>query len=109
MEELIQLISKTYGIVGLLILAPVVALGFLYKDHRKLIHSNAKQVEDWETRIAQVQEQRVKDAQEVTKKLMEIVGEQSSLSKETNLALDRIGEVLDNVSKMMQQMLIHKS
>lgn len=108
MEELVQLITKTYGLVGLLILAPMAALTILYKDHRKMLKDREKQDKEWEERIGKVQEQRVQDAQAITAKLVEIVSEQSGLNRETNMALERISEMLDKVGDTLQRLLERK-
>jgi hypothetical protein len=108
MDELIQLIARTYGIVGLLILAPIIAVIFLYKDNRRIHHDHEALMVDWELRVAKVQEQRVQDAQAITNKLVEIVSEQSALSRETNIALERISGIMDQVANTLQQILLNR-
>ncbi len=98
MEELILLMQKTYGLAGLLIIAPFVALYFLFRQNLRLHHDISVANE----KTNEVQKQRVQDAQSVNEKLMEIIKEQSALNTETNIALDRIGDAL---SEIQQQIL----
>lgn len=88
MEELITLILKSYGIIGLIMCSPFVAVVFLWKNvialHKELY---------------KVHEMRINDAKAVSEKLMMIVQEQSSLNKETNLILERVGESLSYLAK----------
>jgi NACalpha-BTF3-like transcription factor len=106
MEELIQLIAKTYGIVGMLLIAPLGAAIVLYLDHRKAQAIHKKEIDEWEAKLAKAQEQRVQDAQAITTKLVEIVSEQTGLSKETNMALERINEVMTTLTQTLQQVLL---
>lgn len=112
MEELFQLLVKSYGIVGLLIAAPFGAAVYLWKDNKELnkdlvslgkehaktlqeLHAaHAKVLTEANDKVVVAQQQRVQDAQGVMSKMIEIVSEQSSLNKETNIALDRISETV---------------
>ena len=104
MEELLALITKTYGLVGLLMLFPFAACYFLWKENKRLttvIQTNAeegaKHLQESNDRVVEATKQRVVDAQAVTSKLVELVSEQSASSKETNLALDHISEILSGL------------
>jgi hypothetical protein len=88
MEEILQLILKTYGVVGLLIAAPFIAVVFLWKENKVL----RKDLES-------VQQKRVEDNKEVTKSVLEVAKEQSSLNKETNLLLERMSDTLDRLER----------
>ena len=55
MEELIQLIAKTYGIVGMLLIAPLGAAIVLYLDHRKAQAIHKKEIDEWEAKLAKAQ------------------------------------------------------
>lgn len=101
MEELVHLIAKTYGIVGLLILSPMVAAVYLWRDNVRLntkvadmAEAHAKSVDDLGQRVVGAQEKRVADSQGVTEKLVEMIGDHTSAQKETNTALDRIGDMV---------------
>lgn len=83
MEEVIQLIAKTYGIAGLIMLSPFVAVVFVWR------HSILQGKE-----LSRINEQRVVEARAIIDKLIIIVGEQSALNKETNIALERVGDMM---------------
>ena len=88
MEDLLQLIVKTYGLAGLIMLSPFIAVVFLWRHNI----SQAKE-------IARINEQRVQDSKAISDKLMVIVGEQSGLNKETNMALERVGDMMSVLSQ----------
>ena len=90
MEELFQLVVKTYGLAGILMLAPVVALKLMW-NHAKDLQSKLEAAQE---RVNAVHAQRVTDAQQVAEKLMRVMQEHSELSRETNIALDRVGDML---------------
>jgi hypothetical protein len=127
MDEVLQLVIKTYGIVGVLILAPVVGVVFVWRSkevlHGKYVADLKKLSEDYSkaitsmhndqvTRLVEVHQSQIKllsdssdkvvasqalrvaDGQAITSKLMEVVSEQSSLNKETNMALGRVGDLM---------------
>lgn len=87
MEELIQLIAKTYGLAGLIMLSPFVAVVFLWR------HTVAQTKE-----IARVNEQRVQEAKEIVSKLLTALNELSATNKETNIALERVGDLMSVLS-----------
>ena len=99
MEEIFLLISKTYGIAGLILLSPFVGLGLMYRQNIRLQGDVVKATKE----NVESQKQRVKDAQDISNKLLEVVKEQSSLNTETNIALERIGDALNEIqTKFMQ-------
>lgn len=109
MDELVTLIAKTYGLVGLLIIFPFVACYLLWRENKRITHiveknsdETAKRVQECNDKIVEAQKQRVVDAQAITNKLVEIVSEQSALNKETSLSLDRITEILSGLKARVQ-------
>ena len=108
MEELILLVQKTYGLAGVLLLSPLLATIALWRAnaslHKDLIktqeQARAEVVKATET-ATEAQKQRVKDAQDINLKLIEVVKEQTALNTETNLALERIGDVLNELQNRM--------
>lgn len=112
MTDLIELISKTYGLVGLLILAPMASTFYLWKhvvdlqaklvksaeEHTetiKILHqARILDVERVNGLIMEVQEKRVSDAQVVVAKLITTISDQTAMNSETNQALERVGDFL---------------
>lgn len=90
MEEIFLLFYKTYGLIGLIILAPFVACFYLWRENKNLHGFHVRQLQSANDRVASALQQRVVDAQAITNKLVEIVSEQAAVNKETNLALDRL-------------------
>lgn len=90
MDSFIKLISETYGLAGLLILSPLIGMIYLWK-HNQQLQTTIQELND---KVVEAQKQRVEDAQKVTEKLVEMVSEHAGLAKETNLALDRVGDTL---------------
>lgn len=87
MEEIVQLVTKTYGVAGLIMLSPLVAVVFLWRQNL------AQTIE-----LARVNEQRIADAKAVSEKLLLMVKEQSTLNQQTNSALERVGDVITMLS-----------
>lgn len=50
-------------------------------------------------KLSEIEKARVIDAQTISSKLIEMVGEQSGLNAETNLTLNRIGDMLSNPNR----------
>ena len=105
MDELIQLILKTYGIVGLLILAPFVGLVVVWRENRTTMRTHtaelaavhkqhALEMAASQDKVSTAQVQRVDDAQRISSKLMELASSTSALSAETNMALERLHETV---------------
>ena len=90
MEELFNLIVKTYGVAGVIMAAPVVLVKYLWDDNKKLRDS----LQAANDRVNETHAKRVEDAKEVAERLMTMVQEHSELSKETNIALDKVGDLL---------------
>lgn len=90
MEDLIQLVTKTYGLVGVILLAPFALMKFLWADNKAL----RRQLEVANEKVNAVQEKRIEDAKAISEKLIEMSSEHAGLTKETNIALDRVGDTL---------------
>lgn len=90
MNEIVELVVKSYGVIGIILLSPMVALKFLWDHNKKLID----QIQAANDKQAEVSNKRVEDAKAIAEKLMELSSEHAGLSKETNIALERIGDTL---------------
>jgi len=86
MDELIQLVFKSYGIVGVIIFTPVIAVVFLWRHTQTL-----------QERLQTANDKRIEDSQRISDKLMGMASEHAVLAKETNMALDRIGDMMTAV------------
>lgn len=86
MDELIQLVFKSYGIVGVIIFTPVIAVVFLWRHNQTL-----------QERLQTANDKRIDDSQKISDKLMAMASEHAALAKETNIALDRIGDMMTTV------------
>lgn len=93
MDAFVKLIQDTYGLAGLLILSPLIGMMYLWKNNQKL----QGDIQTMNERIVDAHKQRVDDAQNVSDKLIQMVSEHASLAKETNLALDRVGDTLSMI------------
>ena len=105
MEELIQLVIKSYGVIGLVMLSPFVAVWFLWKQNQKLHEqiatltaSSAEKLVAAGEKVVEAQRQRTTDAQAIMERLITMVTEQSGLNKETNLALERVSDLMSMMS-----------
>lgn len=108
MDDLIALIVKSYGLVGLFMLSPIVASIYLWKDNvrlnndmRAIAAANAKLVDEIGQRVVAAQEKRVADSQNLTDKLVELISDHTGAQQETNAALDRIGDMVSGLSMQM--------
>jgi hypothetical protein len=93
-DELVQLIAKTYGIAGLIMLSPFIMLGYVWKNNVKLHDQVSKIQAERAAAVEKVQEARVGDAKATFEKMMVLIEEQAGLNKETNIALDQVRELL---------------
>lgn len=83
MDELVQAITKTYGLVGLMIAAPYYLCWILLRMYREANKETAA-----------VQQQRVADAQAISDKIIILVKEQTAMDTETKRSLDQFREAL---------------
>jgi hypothetical protein len=97
-EELIQLIAKTYGIAGLIMLSPFIMLGYVWRNNQKLHAEISKVQSERATAVEKIQEARVGDAKAMSEKMLVLVEEQAGLNKETNIALDQVRELLMKIT-----------
>jgi hypothetical protein len=93
-EELTHLIIKSYGLAGAILLLPMLALYIVWKRAETATELLRAQLQAANDRVNEVHSKRVEDAKAIAEKLMTMVQENASLSKETNLALDRVGDML---------------
>lgn len=99
MEEIIILVQKSYGLLGVFVVLPLVALVVVWRQNVRLQNSVVSAHEA----VTDAQKARVKDTQDVNIKLIEVLQEQTGLNTETNLALERIGEAMNEVHRMLSQ------
>jgi len=105
MEEIIQLVVKSYGVIGLVMLSPFVGVWFLWKQNQKLhdqiaalTQASSERLVAAGEKVVAAQQQRVVDAQAIMERLVTMVTEQSGLNKETNLALERVSDLMSMMS-----------
>jgi uncharacterized protein involved in tolerance to divalent cations len=105
-DELVQAFVKSYGIVGLIIIAPVVGMVYLWRENIKLntemrvmAAEYAKRIDEMGQRVVAAQEKRVDDSHNITTQLVDMISEHSGAQKETNLALDRIGDMVSDLMR----------
>jgi single-stranded DNA-specific DHH superfamily exonuclease len=96
MEDLAQLVIKTYGIAGLIMISPFIAVVFLWRHC-------VSQAKEQAAEISRINEQRVAELKATTEKLVALISEQSALNKETNMALERVGDVLLHLPSINQK------
>ena len=126
MEELFLLIQKTYGVTGLILATPMGAVYYLWHEnkslHTQLLANSlaygkdlaaastaygkelatvsaacSKELTIANDKVVAAQQQRVSDAQKIAEKLLDVVSEQNGLNKETNMTLDRIGDMFNSL------------
>lgn len=112
MEAIVELILKTYGIAGLIMISPAIAAVALWRhsvtvqtEHDKaLAEVNKLRIEDAEKhaallaaandKVVKAQEQRVQDANSVRDKLVDLMTQQTAASQDVYTALDRVCDFL---------------
>jgi hypothetical protein len=101
MESLVDAIVKSYGIIGLFMLAPIVAAVYLWKDNvrlnkalQELAQKYTDSIDGMGQRVVAAQEKRVEDSKSISVQLMSMVGEHAAQAKEQTLALDRVGDMV---------------
>lgn len=102
MDEILTLVLKTYGLVGVLILLPAAAAIFLFREN-KLLHSEviAQTTLALEAQKDRTKDQqaRVADTERMMEKLLEIVKEQTALNTEINGVMSRLSESVDKLER----------
>lgn len=102
MEELLQLVWKSYGLVGFLILLPVVACVFLWKQNLALHKDVAVQsgvAFDVQRQRTNDQSKRLADYERMMETLVQLIKEQSALNAETNGVLTRMNETVERLER----------
>jgi hypothetical protein len=101
-DEIIQLIIKSYGLIGLFLILPLLACYFLWKENKRItqqlqdIHEDAaRKIQACNDRIIEAHKIRVTDAQAVSSRVMELSSEQTSGNKEYISALDRLTSIIN--------------
>lgn len=101
MEEIIQAIIKSYGLIGLIMLSPFAAAVYLWKDNvrlnkalQELAQKYTDSIDSMGQRVVAAQEKRVEDSKGISVQLMSMVGEHAAQAKEQTLALDRVGDMV---------------
>jgi hypothetical protein len=108
MEELIQLIAKTYGIVGIILLTPTAACIFLWRHYVTVTGDSTNHGKAWADRlqaladsnaakIEVLQQKRIDDVRALGDAVLRIAIEQAAMNKETNMLMERINETLQAV------------
>ena len=110
MTELLELITKTYGLIGVFLVLPLISSIVLWRDNKSLRDENkkgneeaAKHIQECNNLVVDSQKQRVLDAQAISAKLLEMMAEQASIMKENILSMDRVNNTLTNI-KMWQKL-----
>lgn len=102
MDELLTLVLKTYGLVGVLILLPAAASVVLWWQnkalHAEVVTQTNLALEAQKERTKD-QQARVADTERMMEKLLEIVKEQTELNTEINGVMNRLSESVDKLER----------
>ena len=102
MEELLQLVWKSYGLVGFLILLPVVACVFLWRQNlalQKNVMEQAGVALDVQKQRSSDHAKRLSDYERMMETLVKLVREQTALNAETNSVLGRVSETVERLER----------
>lgn len=106
MEDLFQLILKTYGIAGVLLLLPVVSMMVLWKQnkalHDEVVAQTNTAIEAQKQRVED-QNKRVADNERMMTRLMEVVREQAQINSDVKNVLDRLADSVDRMERNASQ------
>lgn len=98
MDHLLDLVVRTYGIVGIIILAPYFACGFMWRE----IRAQAVKIEDKNKelldKLTDLQNKRLDDAKHLATKMADVSQAQSLSSSETNMTLQRISDIISELT-----------
>lgn len=104
MEELIQAVLKSYGLVGVFMVSPVAATVYLWRENTRLNNKLQDMAERFSTqmdsmgqRVVAAQEKRIEDSARITVQLIQMVSESVGSAKDTAVALDRVGDMVSMV------------
>ena len=95
MEDLLQLVLKSYGLVGVMLLLPVAACVVLWRQNLAL---HAEVVSQSNVAL-DAQKQRSADQERMTEKLLEVIKEQTELNTEINGVLSRVGITVEKLER----------
>lgn len=102
MEDLFQLVLKSYGIVGVMLLLPVAACVVLWKQnlalHAEVVAQSAVALDAQRQRSTD-QSARVRDYERMAEKLFEIIKEQTELNTEISSVLSRVGATVEKLER----------
>lgn len=99
MDKIVELVMKSYGLVGFMLIAPLIGLAVLWRAYVKREDEHIKELSAAHGVVAATQEKRVIDAHSMAEKMMDLASEQSALNKETNLLLGNVNLALDRLSR----------
>lgn len=104
MDELIQAVLKSYGLVGIFMVSPVAATVYLWLENRRLYNKMqdqaekfAQQIDSMGQRVVATQDKRIDDSARITSQLVQMVTESVGSAKDTAVALDRVGDMVSMV------------
>lgn len=101
MEELFQLVAKTWGIAGIILLTPTAGCVFLWRHYVAKEKEWRQAEKEWVKKLEDIHAKRVEDVKSLGEGLRAIAIEQSGLNKETNMALDRISETMSSLQAVI--------
>lgn len=94
MDEVIQLIGKSYGIIGLIILSPFIGIVYLWGHMKSQAKAQDEDYRKLEEKHEALHEKRNNDAKVMSEKVIEMASEQATLLTQTNASMDQIQELL---------------
>lgn len=99
MEELVQLIVKSYGIVGLFMLSPLVGIVYVWKHSHKIQQDSDSKIKELQEKLNKTNEDRVNDLKEMSERLLKVISSNTSTISETNMLLERLGDYMSSQMK----------
>lgn len=102
MDELLTLIVKSYGLVGVLIVLPIGAAVVLWIQNKGLHLEVLKQTQialEAQKERTEDQKTRVADTERMMERLMDVVREQTALNTELNSVLTRVSESVEKLER----------
>lgn len=99
MEELVQLIVKSYGVVGLIMLSPLVGIVYVWRHSHQIQSAADTERAKMQESLNQVNEKRVNDLKEISERLVKVISTNTSTTAETNILLERLGSYLSSAQQ----------
>jgi hypothetical protein len=116
MDELIQAVLKSYGLVGVFMVSPVAATVYLWLENRRLntkmqdmSEKFSNQIDSMGQRVVAAQDKRIEDSARITTQLVQMVTESVGSAKDTAVALDRVGDMVSMVGGQINALNSHIS